>query len=151
VASGADSHADNASDEGGRYESSAAEPRVDRPLRVLLAEDNAVNTLYMTRLLRKEGHTVTTVDNGRDAIRLVQEGTYDLVLMDIQMPALDGVAATRQIRQFSTVPIVALTAYAQQSELERFLNAGMDATITKPVDEYELRRVVAEEACGPPR
>jgi CheY-like chemotaxis protein len=111
-------------------------------LNVLLAEDNSINRLYLEDFLRREGHTVQTAVNGQEAVDRAKSQRYDVILMDIQMPLLDGVEATRLIREFSKLPIIALTAYAQQKELEHFLAAGMTATVTKPVDERSLRETL---------
>ncbi|MFW5684293.1 MAG: ATP-binding protein, partial [Spirochaetota bacterium] len=106
--------------------------------RILLAEDNAINRLYIGRVLEGYGCEVTEAASGTAALEAVEREVPDLVLMDIQMPGLDGVETTRRIRASHDVPIVALTAYARQEELETFLSAGMDAVVTKPVSEREL-------------
>ena len=113
-------------------------------LRFLLAEDNRVNQLMTARMLEKKGHRVTCVENGREAIEELRKGEFDLVLMDIQMPEMDGVEATRIIREDksgefdSKIPILALTAYALRGDKERFLSKGMNGYLAKPFDFREL-------------
>ena len=112
-------------------------------LDVLIAEDNAVNQRLATRLLEKRGHRVTVVNNGKEAVELVESSNFDLVLMDVQMPLLDGIAATMLIRQREKQdgrhqPIVALTAYAVKGDQERCLAAGMDGYLAKPIRPEEL-------------
>jgi len=112
-------------------------------LNILVAEDNAVNQLVMACLLKKRGHKVTIVPDGRKAIDAVAANAFDVVFMDVQMPELDGLEATREIRRREAgtrrrVPIVALTAHATQSDMDRCLETGMDRYLTKPVDAKEL-------------
>jgi two-component system, sensor histidine kinase and response regulator len=112
-------------------------------LNILLAEDNAVNQRLATRMLEKRGHRVKVVGNGREAVDLLQQSSYDLVLMDVQMPLLDGIAATTLIREREKEsgihqPIVALTAYAVKGDEERCLAAGMDGYLPKPIRPEEL-------------
>jgi CheY-like chemotaxis protein len=137
--------------------SSSDGPRVTipapRPLRVLVAEDNLVNRRLVVVLLEKQGHTVETVDNGRMAVDAVRNGGFDLVLMDVQMPEMDGLQATRLIRshegaQGRRLPIVALTAHAMSGDRQACLDAGMDAYLTKPVRSDQLVRVIAELTPG---
>jgi len=109
-----------------------------RHLRVLLAEDNAVNQLLAVRLLEKHGHVVTTVANGRKALEALEKETFDVVLMDIQMPEMDGWEATRAIRKKEItdgghIPIVAITAHAMKGDENLCLAAGMDYYLTKPI------------------
>ncbi|WP_229423561.1 hybrid sensor histidine kinase/response regulator [Massilia frigida] len=117
-------------------------------LHIVLAEDNPVNQRLALRLLQKLGHRVTLADNGIDAMEYALHGGADLVLMDVQMPGLDGMAATRSIRQWEAahgghVPVVAMTARAMQGDRERCLEAGMDDYLSKPVDSMRLREVLA--------
>ena len=117
------------------------------PLNILVAEDNAVNQLLITRLLRKRGHQVTVVGDGRGAIAAVAAEDFDIVLMDVQMPVLDGLQATVEIRKNEAgtarhVPIVALTAHAMQSDHQRCLDSGMDGYLTKPIDPSALDRAL---------
>jgi PAS domain S-box-containing protein len=109
-----------------------------RSMRILLAEDNAVNQTVAKRLLEREGHVVTVAGSGSEALALFERQDFDLVLMDVQMPDLDGLQTTAHIREKERergrrVPIVAMTAHAQESDRERCLAAGMNAYITKPV------------------
>jgi len=110
--------------------------------RILLAEDNEVNQLVASRILRNAGLEVDTADSGLEALRMVQEKAYDLVLMDIQMPEMDGLEATRKIRAlggaFNDLPIVAMTAHAMSGDRELSLQAGMNAHINKPINVHDL-------------
>jgi CheY-like chemotaxis protein len=118
------------------------------PLRILLAEDNQVNRVLATRLLEKRGHTVVTVENGRDAVAVAESQSFDLVLLDLQMPVMDGLQAVSLIRRNeeangrSHLPIIALTAHAIQGDSERCLAAGMDGYIAKPINREELFTVI---------
>jgi signal transduction histidine kinase/ActR/RegA family two-component response regulator len=116
-------------------------------LHVLVAEDNDVNQIVISALLSQLGHTCDVASDGLEAVARARSGTYDLVLMDIQMPNLDGMAATRQIRALGgaagSVPIVALTANAMVQEREAYLAAGMEGHVSKPIDVNELVRVMA--------
>ena len=116
-------------------------------LRVLVAEDNEVNQLIIRTMLTQLGHACDVVGDGSEAVDRVKQGGYDLVLMDIQMPLLDGIAATRQIRAMDGsaghVPIVALTANAMVEERAAYLEAGMDDYISKPIDTKELIQAIA--------
>lgn len=115
-----------------------------RALRVLLAEDNAVNQKLVVRLLEKQGHTVEVASNGREAVLAATgETRFDVILMDVQMPEMDGYRATRLIRAAHErrgirVPILALTAHAMDSDRERSIEAGMDDHVNKPVHLQEL-------------
>ena len=120
----------------------------DGGLRILVAEDNAINRLYLERFLEAEGHSVSAAADGHAVLEAVAAAEFDLILMDIQMPGLDGMETTRRIREHSKVPIVALTAYARNEELESFIAAGMDGAVTKPVNEPELRRAIYEIGRG---
>jgi PAS domain S-box-containing protein len=117
------------------------------PARVLLAEDNPVNTRLVSVMLEKRGHTVVTVGNGREAVAAVGDATFDLVLMDLQMPEMDGFEATAAIRaaELGTgrhVRIVALTAHAMKGDRDACLAAGMDGYLAKPIRASELFGVV---------
>jgi len=117
---------------------------------VLVVEDDYVNRLSITRLLEKQGVRVQTAEDGREALRLLRHHDFDLIFMDIQLPELDGVEATKIIRNAadyrdkSKVPIVALTAHAMVGDREEFLSVGMDAYIAKPVDYDEVEKVLKE-------
>jgi len=120
--------------------SAGAGPReralVHRPLRVLLAEDNKINQQFATLILNKAGHSVVVAANGREAVDTFRCSDFDAILMDIQMPELDGVQATRQIRALpepkGSIPIIAVTAHAMAGAREEYLAAGMDDYISKP-------------------
>ena len=110
-------------------------------LRILLAEDNPVNQQVATAMLLKRGHQVNVVSNGREAVDAVARERYDVVLMDIQMPEMDGFEATQKIRalpQGRTLPIVALTAHALSGERERCLARGMSGYLAKPFTAHDL-------------
>jgi len=114
-----------------------------RVLRILVAEDNAVNRQLATALLEKRGHTTVTVVNGREAVAAAAEGGFDLVLMDVQMPEMDGWEATAAIRKTEAVngghvPIIAVTAHAMKTDREACLVAGMDGYLSKPINSKEL-------------
>jgi PAS domain S-box-containing protein len=120
-----------------------------RRLRILVAEDSVVNCKMMEAILRMEGHRVRFADNGRKAVEAWQQETFDLILMDIQMPEMDGVQATTAIRASEAekgghIPIIALTAYAMSGDKQRFLDAGMDAYLPKPITAEQLRRLLWE-------
>jgi len=127
----------------GRGESAVDEMPACRPLLILLAEDNPVNQRVARGILEKRGHQVVVVSNGREAVEAATLQQFDLVLMDVQMPELDGLAATAEIRRQETLsgqytPIVAMTAHAMASDEARCLEAGMDGYISKPVDVRKL-------------
>jgi two-component system, sensor histidine kinase and response regulator len=118
-------------------------------LHILLTEDNAVNQLLALRLLEKQGHTVVTAANGRKALEAMDNDTFDAVLMDIQMPEMDGWEATRAIREKEKstgghIPIVAVTAHAMKGDQERCAAAGMDYYVAKPIRTPELLAVLAK-------
>ncbi len=115
--------------------------KTDRPLNILLAEDNEVNQRVATAMLEGRGHMVDVVGNGREAVDAVQEKLYDVVLMDVQMPELDGYSATERIRsipRLQDLPIVALTAHAMAEARERSRSAGMTDFLTKPFRANDL-------------
>ena len=125
-----------------------------RPLRILLAEDNLVNQMLASRLLEKHGHSVVTAGNGRQALERLENESFDLVLMDVQMPEMDGFEATAAIRKKEEatgnhLPIVAMTAHAMEGDRERCLAAGMDGYVSKPIIAKELFREV-EKAISTP-
>ena len=118
-----------------------------RPLRLLLAEDNAVNQRLAVRLLEKHGHSVFVAHNGKEALAALQREPFDAVLMDVQMPEMDGFEATAAIRageQRTPVhqPIIAMTAHAMKGDRERCLEAGMDGYVSKPLQISELLAVL---------
>ncbi|HKT71069.1 MAG TPA: response regulator [Terriglobales bacterium] len=121
-------------------------------LRILLAEDNPVNQALMLRLLQKLGHVPVLATNGREVLVMLQSQGFDLVFMDVQMPELDGLAATAEIRRRERtsgghLPIVAMTAHALKGDRERCLAAGMDGYIAKPV-KFDLEQQEIESLCG---
>jgi PAS domain S-box-containing protein len=116
-------------------------------LRILLAEDNPVNQIFAVRLLQKQGYSVEVANDGAIAIAKFKAGDYDLILMDVQMPEVDGFKATAAIRQIEKangdhIPIIALTAHALSGYRERCLEAGMDGFVTKPFRLQELRKAM---------
>jgi signal transduction histidine kinase/CheY-like chemotaxis protein len=133
-----------------------AQPAVSRPapaalgraLRILVAEDNVVNQKLAVALLHKMGHEVTLAGNGREAFALWGDGNFDLILMDVQMPEMDGTEATAQIRAVELetgehIPIIAMTAYAMSGDRDRYLDTGMDEYITKPVSYKRIEQTIA--------
>lgn len=117
------------------------------PLRILLVEDNPVNQLVARRQIERQGHSVVVADNGRSALNHLMNGSFDLVFMDVQMPDMDGLEATRLIReregaQGQHVPIIALTAHTRQQDLDQCLAAGMDHYLSKPFTPEELRAAI---------
>ncbi len=116
-------------------------------LRVLLVEDNAVNRILATRLLEKRGHRVVVAANGREALDALENQSYDLVFMDVQMPEMDGIEATLAIREREKTsgnhqPIIALTAHAMKGDRERCLDAGMDGYLSKPIRPQDLEEIL---------
>jgi two-component system, sensor histidine kinase and response regulator len=116
-------------------------------LRVLLVEDNKVNQMLAVTLLRKRRHEVTVADDGRRAVELVRQCDFDIVLMDVQMPGMDGLEATRLIRRMEKdgarrLPIVAVTAHTMDEDRQRCLDAGMDDYVRKPIDPVELEAAI---------
>jgi CheY-like chemotaxis protein len=122
---------------------------ISRTLRILLAEDNPVNQKLVVHLLQRRGHTVAVANNGREAVEIAKHENVDLVLMDVQMPEMDGFQATAAIRTWeqgrrTPLCIVALTAHAMDGEKERCLANGFDLYLAKPFRPDELDRVLAE-------
>ncbi len=116
-------------------------------LRVLIAEDNPVNRKLVTALLKKKGHATVEVVNGRDAVAAVAASAFDLVLMDVQMPVMDGLEATGEIRKAEEgtgrrLPIIALTARAIKGDRETFIAAGADGYLSKPIDVADLFELI---------
>ncbi len=124
-----------------------ASPEKESTLRVLVAEDNKINQIVIREILVSHGHSCDIVENGREAIEAVGKQKYDLVLMDCQMPDVDGYEATRTIRQSEIgkkthLPIIALTAHASPNDQEKCLRAGMDHYCTKPIDQKRLFEIM---------
>lgn len=118
-----------------------------RPLRILLAEDSRINQLVAAGMLEKHGHQVVIAADGREAVEAFVNQEFDLVLMDVQMPGMDGLEATRLIRQHEAstgrrIPIVAMTAHAIAGYKEQCLESGMDDYVAKPVKARELLEAV---------
>jgi two-component system, sensor histidine kinase len=114
-------------------------------LRVLLAEDNRVNQLLVVRLLEARGHHVTVAGDGRAAVDEAERGNFDVILMDVQMPEMDGLEATRRLRASGVrAPIIAMTAHAMQGDRDRCLSAGMDAYISKPIQPEEVFEAIED-------
>jgi PAS domain S-box-containing protein len=124
------------------------------PLVILLAEDNALNRELATLFLEDRGHRIVCASNGREALDILAKERVDLVLMDIQMPVMDGETATKAIRALtgaatpSTVPIIAMTAHALSGDRQRFLQQGMDGYVSKPIRLDQLQAEIERVACG---
>jgi len=124
-----------------------------RSLRILVAEDNEVNRVLIQRVLDRGGHRVTTVTTGLEALEALNSNVFDVVLMDVHMPELDGLEATRQIRGKEAasgghIPVIALTALAIKGDAERCLDAGMDAYLPKPLKKDDLFALLAQVEAG---
>jgi CheY-like chemotaxis protein len=117
------------------------------PLRVLVAEDNPVNQRIMRAFLEGAGHHVTVVDDGAQAVAAHTRAPYDIVLMDVQMPVMDGLSATTALRALpgdaGAVPIIAITANAMPGDRERYLTVGMDGYVSKPINRVSLAESIA--------
>jgi signal transduction histidine kinase/DNA-binding response OmpR family regulator len=119
-----------------------------RSLHILLAEDNRTNQTVATRMLQKMGHSTVVAGNGKEALLLVTTHRFDLILMDIQMPEMDGLTATRKIRARERetqlhLPIIAMTAHAMKGDRERCIEAGMDGYVSKPISSKEVGEAIA--------
>ena len=124
-----------------------------RPLHILLAEDNSVNQLLAIRLLEKRGHRVTVTNNGQEALAALENDDFDALLMDVQMPVMDGFEATAAIRERERLtgahlPVVAMTAHAMKGDREKCLERGMDGYVSKPLQAGELYAVIEDVASG---
>ena len=133
-------------------QSEVRHPVSDRPAqqrggKILLAEDNALNQLFMSKLLARRGYEVTTVNDGQEALDALEKSAFDCVLMDVQMPVLDGEEATRRIRRsgkpWDKIPVIALTAHAMKGDRARFIEAGMNEYLSKPLSMEALEEVLA--------
>ncbi len=119
------------------------------PVRILVAEDNQINQLLIEKILKRDNHQVTIVSDGLEAVKAVKDGLFDIILMDIQMPQLDGIAATAAIRALapaerSQIPVIALTGNALVGDKERFLAAGMNDYLSKPYAANSIRKLIAK-------
>jgi len=121
--------------------------------RILVAEDNVINQKLVVRLLEKHGYRVVVANDGKEALAALARESFDLVLMDVQMPEIGGFEATTAIRQRERetdayVPIIALTAHAMRGDYERCLAVGMDAYVAKPIHPQELFEAIERVLTG---
>jgi len=135
------------------HQSARAVVDAGRPQRILLAEDNSVNLFLALAILQQAGHTVTVARNGREALNELEQGAFDLILMDVQMPEMGGLEATRRIRDHEArhgghVPIIAMTAHAMKGDREMCLDAGMDEYISKPIVRADLLSLIRRTGEG---
>ncbi|HOO31808.1 MAG TPA: response regulator [Thermotogota bacterium] len=123
---------------------------MEKTLKILLAEDDLISRRLIKILIDKIGYQITTVENGQQVIEEMKNDDYDLILMDIQMPILDGLEATKKIRlieneeQLKRIPVIAVTAHAMVGDREKCLSSGMDDYMTKPIEEVELIKKIRE-------
>ena len=119
-----------------------------KDIRILFAEDDAINQLYLAAFLRSQGWRVDTAYNGRVALEMFEAGKYDLIILDGQMPEMDGFETAKKIRELETkethTPILAISGYAIPGEKEKFITSGMDAYLPKPVDESKLLKLISQ-------
>jgi signal transduction histidine kinase/CheY-like chemotaxis protein len=132
----------------------AAPSRQRKGLHILLAEDNRTNQTVATRVLQKMGHSLQIAANGKEALALLASERFDLVLMDIQMPEMDGLTATGRIRESERgtrmhLPIIAMTAHAMKGDRERCIEAGMDGYVSKPISSEDLEMAIADNCPEP--
>jgi CheY-like chemotaxis protein len=126
----------------------------DNAVRILVAEDNYANRLFLTRVLEKQGHEVTGVDNGKHALDELRKRPYDLLLADVRMPGMDGVTLTCVVRDRvhpeidPDLPIAAVTAHAMRGDRERFMSAGVNWYLPKPVSVADLMEVIGSVQDG---
>jgi two-component system, sensor histidine kinase and response regulator len=124
-------------------------PKADHALRILLVEDNEVNREVVAEMIRRLGHRVTTALDGEEALATLSRETFDLVFMDVQLPGIDGLEATRRFRAAGgTTPVIALTAHSTRADADRCLAAGMKTVLVKPVDSARLAEVIGEVPKG---
>jgi CheY-like chemotaxis protein len=124
-------------------------PAPPASLQILLAEDDETTVFSISRLLEKSGHSVTVALNGQEALQMHEANDFDLILMDVSMPVMDGIEACQRIRGSGNshkrdIPIIALTAYAMTGDKEKFLAAGMSGYVAKPVNMESLMQIMAE-------
>jgi PAS domain S-box-containing protein len=129
-------------------EGRGAEKPASRSLHILLVEDNHINQLVAVGILEMQGHRVCLVENGREALEILQRERFDLVLMDVQMPEMDGLETTERLRAAEQgtgrrTPVIALTAHAMKGDRERFMAAGMDGYLAKPLRSADLEQAIA--------
>ncbi|MCG6553106.1 MAG: response regulator [Candidatus Magnetominusculus sp. LBB02] len=123
----------------------------EAPVRILLVEDNVTNRVVAREILKKHGYSITEAEDGQKAVALLNDVTFDLILMDVQMPVMDGFEATRLIKAApatAAIPIIAMTAHALKGDRARCIEAGMDDYITKPVNSAELLEIVRKYTHG---
>jgi signal transduction histidine kinase/CheY-like chemotaxis protein len=129
------------------------QPPAMQQLRILVAEDNPVNQEIVVAVLQSDGHSVDVVENGLEAITALKDLEYDLVLMDVHMPEMDGIAATSVIRDLdsdvSNIPIIALTADAMVGDREKYIAAGMDGYVSKPFEPHQLNAMIQNVTMRP--
>lgn len=124
-------------------------PSTPNRLRVLLAEDNQINSVLAQAILKRAGHHVDVAANGREALDTFALAPYDLVLMDMRMPEMDGLEATRRLRESgATLPIIALTANAMAADRQECFDAGMDDFVSKPFEPQELLNMLIKWTSG---
>ena len=148
--------ADASTSAGPQAASEPNQPTFDRPLNILLVEDNPVNSRLARHVLEKAGYAVVAADSGLAALSALDHTRFDLVLMDVQMPVMDGIKTTAKIREREKatgehVPVVALTAYAMPGDRARCLEAGMDGYLTKPIQPSALREAIRRLSLGSER
>jgi len=116
------------------------------PIRILIAEDDGINSLYLSTLLNRKGYQVDVAENGALAVNLSRMNKYNLILMDVSMPVMDGLEATREIRTFAPdLSIIAVTAHAYEEDQRRILSAGMNDIVLKPIDEIDLMQAIQKQ------
>lgn len=116
-------------------------------MKILIADDNEMNRSLIVALLQRKGHEVLEAEDGAQAVKLAKGHIPDLIIMDIQMPVLDGVTALRMLRADESVkkiPVIAVTSYAMKGDKERFLNAGFDSYISKPINIKEVAKFIEQ-------
>ncbi len=114
-------------------------------MNILITDDNVINCIYIERILKKKGVGVEKAYNGKEALSLLNDKIYDAVIMDIQMPVMDGTEAVKQIRKeekFKNLYIAALTGYAESDDIETYLLSGFNEVLIKPVDDYMLYKFI---------
>jgi len=121
--------------------------KINRACSILLTEDDKVNQMVITRILKDQGYIVATANNGLEAVDMCEKNSYDVILMDIQMPEMDGIEATKIIRDMDKhkhTPIIAITGYALKGDREKFLSQGMDEYVSKPINVDELLNAITK-------